>query len=106
MSEENPGVDLYREALHIIDSGTSIAKMREIVAHDGKARQETRRQSNPSACRQRKAICAAACCAINWVTKTAATRLVDMLMAKMHGEKFESEMLPTRVRAGADARAR
>src|SRR5262252_6976229 len=31
MSEENPGVDLHRDALYIIDSGTSIAKLRDII---------------------------------------------------------------------------
>src|ERR1043165_7772365 len=31
MSEENPGVDLHRDALYIIDSGTSIARLREVV---------------------------------------------------------------------------
>ena len=37
MSEENPGVDLYRDALYIIDSGTSTAKMRDVLSQDGHA---------------------------------------------------------------------
>ena len=32
MSEENPGVDLYRDALYIIDSGTNVTKLRDVVA--------------------------------------------------------------------------
>ena len=36
MSEENPGVDLYRDALYIIDSGANAAKMREVLVQDGK----------------------------------------------------------------------
>ena len=32
MSEENPGVDLYREGLYIIDSGTNAARMRDVLA--------------------------------------------------------------------------
>ena len=32
MNEENPGVDLYRDALYIIDSGTNVAKLRDVVA--------------------------------------------------------------------------
>ena len=32
MSEENPGVDLYRDALYIIDSGTNAARMRDVLA--------------------------------------------------------------------------
>ena len=31
MSDENPGVDLYRDALYIIDSGANAAKMREVL---------------------------------------------------------------------------
>ena len=31
MSEENPGVDLYRDVLYIIDSGTNAARMRDVL---------------------------------------------------------------------------
>src|SRR5436309_10237252 len=31
MSEENPGADLYRKMLYIIDSGTNAAKMRNVL---------------------------------------------------------------------------
>ena len=31
MHEENPGVDLYREGLYIIDSGRNAAKMKEVI---------------------------------------------------------------------------
>ena len=31
MSEENPGVDLYRQVLYIIDSGTNAARMRDVL---------------------------------------------------------------------------
>ena len=31
MSEENPGVDLYRDALYIVDSGTNVTKLRDVV---------------------------------------------------------------------------
>ncbi len=36
MSEENPGVDLYRDALYIIDSGANAARMRDSTRKDGK----------------------------------------------------------------------
>src|SRR5215813_15443113 len=32
MSAENPGVDLYREALYIMDSGTNASRMRDVLA--------------------------------------------------------------------------
>ena len=94
MSAENPGVDLYREALYIVDSGTSPAKMRDVLvkmaalgtkqvhkaavglpAEEGYHRRGLLRDQ--------------------LVEHTAARRLVDMLMAKVKGEAFESEMLPT-----------
>ena len=31
MSEENPGVDLYREKLYIVDSGMNAARMRDVL---------------------------------------------------------------------------
>jgi betaine reductase len=94
MSEENPGVDLYRDALYIIDSGTNITKLREVVgkmATLGKkliANEPIGQPAEEGYLRR------------GWlrdqlVEKTAATRLVDMLVAKMKGERFESEMLPT-----------
>src|SRR5216684_3765182 len=32
MSEENPGADLYRETLYIVDSGANAAKMRDVLS--------------------------------------------------------------------------
>ena len=93
MSEENPGVDLYREALYIVDSGAHAAgcatcslgwrTLGEIVgksaiglpAEEGYLRRGLLRDQV--------------------VEQTAARRLIDMLVAKVKGEPFESEMLPT-----------
>jgi glycine reductase len=94
MSEENPGADLYREALFIVDSGVNAAKMRDVLlkmvdlgkklaaksavglpAEEGYLRRGLLRDQI--------------------VEDRAATRLVDMLMAKLQDEPFESEMLPT-----------
>jgi glycine reductase len=94
MSEENPGVDLYRETLYIVDSGTNAAKMRDVLnrmvnlakklvagqtiglpAEEGYMRRGLLRDQ--------------------LVENRAATRLVDMLMAKLQGQPFESEMVPT-----------
>jgi glycine reductase complex component B subunit gamma len=93
MSEENPGVDLYRDALYIIDSGSNPAKMRDVLgkmaglgiklvqktdiglpAEEGYLRRGLLRDQV--------------------VEQTAARRLVDMLVAKLNGKPFESEMLP------------
>ncbi len=65
MNEENPGVDLYRDALYIIDSGSSPARMREVLskmASLGKSWSKSALSDSPL----RKVICPAASCATNW----------------------------------------
>jgi glycine reductase len=94
MSEENPGTDLNRDALYIIDSGTSTVKMRDVLgkmATLGKklVAKETIGLPHEEGYFRR-----------GWlrdqlVEKSAATRLVDMLVAKLKGETFESEMPAT-----------
>ena len=44
MSEENPGVDLYRDKLYIVDSGTSIAKLRDVIGKMAELGKELGRQ--------------------------------------------------------------
>lgn len=94
MSAENPGVDLYREALYIVDSGSNAARMRDVLAKMASL-----------------AVKLLSKAAIGWpgeegyltrglirdqfVEQTAAERLVDMVLAKVKGEPFESEMRPT-----------
>ena len=94
MSEENPGVDLYRDALYIVDSGVSIAKMRDVLlkmASLGKklVGNETVGLPHEEGYWRRGLL------RDQLVDKKAGTRLVDMLLAKVNGEPFESEMLPT-----------
>jgi glycine reductase complex component B subunit gamma len=94
MSEENPGVDLNRDALYIIDSGTNVGRLRDVVAKMaslGKKliAKEAIGLPHEEGYLQR-----------GWlrdqvVDKPAATRLVDMLLAKMKGDIFESEMPAT-----------
>jgi len=94
MSKENPGVDLYREALYIVDSGVNVSKMRDVlvkmvnlakklVANEAIGLSEEEGYLRRGLLRDRL------------VDKKAGTRLVDMLLAKVNGEPFESEMLPT-----------
>jgi betaine reductase len=94
MSEENPGVDLYHESLYIIDSGTSIAKMRDVIdkmANLGKKLISKDPVGLPAA----EGYLPRGLLRDQLVEKKAATRLVDMLLAKMKKERFESEMPPT-----------
>jgi len=94
MHEENPGADLYREALYIIDSGADITKMRDVLvrmASLGKTLVENTTIGLPS----EEGYLPRGLLRDQLVEHTAARRLVDMLMAKVKGEPFESEMVPT-----------
>ena len=94
MSEENPGVDLYRDALYIIDSGTSTAKMRDVLSK--MARLSKKLIANrPIGAPAEEGYLRRGWLRDQLVEKNAATRLVDMLMAKMTGAPFESEMPAT-----------
>jgi betaine reductase len=94
MSEENPGVDLYRDALYIIDSGANAAKMREVLgkmANLGKKLVSKTTIGLPTG----DGYLPRGLLRDQVVEQTAARRLIDMLVAKVRGEPFESEMLPT-----------
>jgi betaine reductase len=94
MSEENPGVDLHRDVLYIVDSGTNAAKMRDVLSKIATlgtklvAKMPIGLPADEAYLRR------------GWLRdqlggKTAATRLIDMLLAKMNGAPFESEMPAT-----------
>jgi glycine reductase complex component B subunit gamma len=94
MSGENPGVDLFRDTLYIVDSGTNVTKLRDVVTTMvSLGRKLVGKESIGSPAEEgylRR----------GWlrdqlVEKRAATRLGDMLIAKMSGAPFESEMPAT-----------
>ena len=92
MAEENPGADLYREALYIIDSGSNAAKMRDILmkmAGLGKKLVKNEEIGLPG----EEGYLRRGLIRDEFVEKTAAVRLVDMLLAKARGKPFESEMV-------------
>jgi glycine reductase len=94
MSEENPGVDLYREMLYIIDSGDNAAKMRDVllkIAALAKKLVSKAEIGLPS----EEGYLPRGFIRDQFVEKTAGQRLVDMVLAKVKGEPFESEMVPT-----------
>jgi betaine reductase len=94
MSEENPGVDLHRDALYIVDSGTSIAKMRGVLESMAKLGNKLAAKQ-PIGLPHQEGYLHRGWLRDQLVEKHAATRLVDMLLAKMKGESFESEMPAT-----------
>ena len=94
MSEENPGVDLYRDALYIIDSGTSIAKLREVIFKMAALSNKLLADS-PIGSPHEEGYFRRGWLRDQLVEQKAAIRLVDMLLAKMNGKPFESEMPAT-----------
>ena len=94
MSDENPGVDLYREMLHIVDSGASTAKMRDVLEKMARLAQKLVIKAEiglPSD----EGYLPRGLIRDQFVEQTAAARLVDMVLAKVKGEAFISEMAPT-----------
>lgn len=94
MSEENPGVDLYRDALYIIDSGTNVTKLRDVVARMA-ALGKKLLANEPIGSPAKDGYLRRGWLRDQLVEKKAATRLVDMLLAKMKGDAYESEMPAT-----------
>lgn len=94
MSEENPGVDLHRDALYIVDSGINAAKMRDVLGRmSALGRKLVHRE--PIGLPAEEGFFRRGWLRDELGEKTAATRLVDMLLAKMAGDPFESEMPST-----------
>jgi glycine reductase complex component B subunit gamma len=94
MSEENPGVDLYRDSLYIIDSGVSTVRMRDVLGTMASLSKKLIANETIGAPAQEGYL------QRGWlrdqlVEKSAATRLVDMLLAKISGQPFASEMPAT-----------
>jgi glycine reductase len=94
MSEENPGVDLYREALYIVDSGVNVSKMRDVLVRMVNLTKKLVANKAIGLPKEEGYLCRGLL-RDQLVEKKAGTRLVDMLLAKVNGEPFESEMLPT-----------
>ena len=94
MAQENPGVDLYRESLHIIDSGDNAAKMRDVLTRMAALALKLVRKETIGAPKDEGYI-ARGLIRDQFDSQTAGERLVDMVLAKVRGEPFESEMMPT-----------
>lgn len=94
MAQENPGADLYRELLYIVDSGDNGAKMREVL---GSMAQLARKLIGKETIGLPKeaGYLPRGLIRDQFVEQTSAERLVDMVLAKVKGAPFESEMLPT-----------
>ena len=94
MALENPGVDLYRESLYIVDSGDNAAKMRDVLGRMAALALKLARKE-AIGWPQDEGYIARGLIRDQFVAVTAGERLVDMILAKVTGEPFESEMMAT-----------
>ncbi len=94
MDKENPGADLYREALYIIDSGRSAAQMRDVLVKMANLAKKLANKEEVGLPAE-EGYLRRGLIRDQLVGQTAAERLVDVLMAKVKGEPFESEMVAT-----------
>ena len=91
MSGENPGVDLYRESIYIVDSGDDVSRMRGVLAELARMGNKLvgqgviGRPADEGYFSQGKL-------RSEFVENTAAHRLTGMLLSKMRGEAFEAEV--------------
>lgn len=94
MHEENPGVDLYREALYIVDSGANASAMGEVLSkmvNLGRKLSADERIGSPI----EEGYITRGLIRDAFVDQTSAERLVGMVMDKVNGNPFESEMVST-----------
>ncbi len=94
MDGENPGADLYREALYIVDSGPSAARMREVLTKMANLARKLANNEEIGLPGQ-EAYLRRGLIRDQFVEQSAARRLVDMVMAKVKGMPYESEMVAT-----------
>ena len=91
MHEENPGVDLYRESLYIVDSGKNAGNMKQVVQRmAGLARKLA--AGEPIGLPGEEGYLTRGLIRDQFVDKTSAERLVDMVLAKVQGQPFDTEM--------------
>jgi glycine reductase len=94
MAEENPGADLYRELLYIVDSSANAAAMREALGRMARLGRKLIEHA-PIGLPKEEGYLPRGLIRDQFVEHTAAERLVDMLLAKVANKRFESEMVPT-----------
>ena len=94
MAAENPGADLYREFMYIVDSGDNGAKMRDVLARMAALAQKLLRRESIGSPRV-EGYLARGLIRDQFVERSAGQRLVDMVLKKVKGEAFDSEMSPT-----------
>lgn len=93
MSAENPGADLYHETLYIIDSGANAARMRDVLIRMASLGQKLVSKGTIGLPAE-EGYLPRGLIRDRLVEQTAGQRLVEMILRKAKGERFESEMAP------------
>tara|TARA_B100000315_G_scaffold248589_1_gene278635 strand:- start:687 stop:1733 length:1047 start_codon:yes stop_codon:yes gene_type:complete len=93
MAEENPGVDIYRGEIYIIDSGRDLARMKEVLAKMVRVGVKLA-NGQPVGRPAEEGYIPQGRLRSEFVDQTAAQRLAEMLLAKLRGQPFESEVPP------------
>jgi glycine reductase len=92
MAPENPGVDLYRRDLYIVDSGANVAAMRDALVKMAAIANKLA-AGDPIDLPAEAGYHARGLLRDEFVDETAAVRMVDMLYAKTAGQAYESEFV-------------
>ena len=90
MSQENPGVDLYREHVYIVDSGGDVGQMRDVLARMallGTKLANGEELGSPAA----MSYFPQGLLRSQFVQETAAERLTAMLLAKLRDQPYQPE---------------
>ncbi len=91
MHEENPGVDLYRESLYIVDSGRNAAGMKQVVQRMAWLARKLV-ADEPIGTPREAGYLTRGLIRDRFVERSSAERLVDMVLAKVQGQPFDTEM--------------
>jgi betaine reductase len=96
MAVENPGVDLYRSEIYIVDSGQNVGAMRDVLTRMAALAGKLAADGGESIGRPAdEGYIPQGILRDEFVEKTAAERLVDMVLAKTKGDPYTSELTVT-----------
>lgn len=93
MALENPGAEMYRQEMYIVDSGTQVQAMREVLSTMARLAGKLATRQALGKPRE-EGYLPQGILRDDFVAPTAAERLVAMVYAKTTGQAFESEFTP------------
>ena len=91
MAAENPGVDIYRQEIYIVDSGQNPVQMKDVLTRMASLGRKLVNQE-PIGRPSEEGYIPQGTLRSEFVEQTAAQRLAQMLLAKLRGQPFSSEI--------------